>query len=230
MHQIQVVTDQQQRHVQALLQLFEQQKNLALHGDVQRGGRLIGDQQFRLAGQCHGNHHSLTLPAGQLVRIGLEALLRLLNADQLQQLDDALLRFTATDATMQQQGLTDLSGHAVQRVQRRHRFLKDHRDAIAAQLAQGALVSAHQLLTTVSDAAGGQCATAGQQLQDRVRRDGLAGAGFANQRQTLATPNIQTQVADHLLPVESDAQVANFDQVFRHVRTSGRRHRAAPRQ
>jgi hypothetical protein len=34
-HQVEVVTDQQQRHAQALLQGFEQQQDLALHGHIQ---------------------------------------------------------------------------------------------------------------------------------------------------------------------------------------------------
>ena len=66
-HQIEVVADQQQRHAQALLQGFEQQQDLALHGHVQRGGGFVGDQQFRLAGQGHGDHHPLALAAGQLM-------------------------------------------------------------------------------------------------------------------------------------------------------------------
>ncbi len=104
------MADQQQRHVQALLQLLEQQEDLTLHRDVQRSGRLVGNQQLRFAGQCHGNHHPLALAPGQLVRIGFQAFLGLLNAYQLQQLDNAFLRFTTTDAAMQQQCLADLPG------------------------------------------------------------------------------------------------------------------------
>ncbi|RMM84563.1 hypothetical protein ALQ75_05434 [Pseudomonas savastanoi pv. glycinea] len=229
MNQIEIMTDQQQRHVQALLQLLEQQEDLALHGDVQRSGRFVGNQQFRLARQRHGNHHPLALASGQFVRVGFQAFFRLLNADHFQQFDNAFLRFTATDAAMQQQRLAYLSGHAVQRVQRGHRFLENHGNAVATQLAQGALVGTHQLLTPVGDAASGQRTVVRQQLQDRVRSDGLARAGFTHQRQAFTAAYVQAQVADDLLPAERNAQVANFDQVFRHIRTSGQRHHAAPR-
>ncbi len=131
-HQVQVMADQQQRHVQALLQLLEQQEDLALYRDVQRSGRFVGNQQLRLAGQCHGNHHPLTLASGEFVRIGFQAFFRLLNTDQLQQLDNAFLRFTTADAAMQQQRFADLFGHAVQRVQRGHWFLENHRNPVAA--------------------------------------------------------------------------------------------------
>ena len=58
------------------LQLGEQLQDLRLHGDVERRRRLVGDQQVRLVGERHGDHHALALPARQLVRIGAEPLLR----------------------------------------------------------------------------------------------------------------------------------------------------------
>ena len=48
---------------QTRLQVLEQFENLQLHGNVQRRRRLVSDQQFRLVGQRHGNHHALTLSA-----------------------------------------------------------------------------------------------------------------------------------------------------------------------
>ena len=45
------VRDQHDRHAEALLQLAEQVEDLRLDGDVERGGRLVGDQQLGIAGQ-----------------------------------------------------------------------------------------------------------------------------------------------------------------------------------
>ncbi|MNY80867.1 hypothetical protein D3C86_2221160 [compost metagenome] len=61
--QVEVVADQQQGHAQAGLQRFEQFEDLQLHGDVQRRGRFVGDQQLGLVGQGHGDHHTLPLTA-----------------------------------------------------------------------------------------------------------------------------------------------------------------------
>ncbi|MCY1431059.1 hypothetical protein D9M71_470200 [compost metagenome] len=61
--QVEVMTDEQQGHPQARLQRLEQFENLQLHGDVQRRGRLVGNQQLRLVGQGHGNHYPLPLAA-----------------------------------------------------------------------------------------------------------------------------------------------------------------------
>ena len=74
------------------LQLFQQLKDLRLDGDVERGRRLVGDQQIRLVGERHGDHDALALAARQLMRIGVEPLLGIANADLVQQLDDARAR------------------------------------------------------------------------------------------------------------------------------------------
>ena len=45
-------------------------QNLRLRGDVERGGRLVCDQQRRIEYQRRGDHDTLALTAGELVRIG----------------------------------------------------------------------------------------------------------------------------------------------------------------
>ena len=65
----QVVADDHQPDAQLADQLGEQVEDLRLHHHVERGGRLVGDDQPRLAGQRHRDHHALSLPAGQLVRV-----------------------------------------------------------------------------------------------------------------------------------------------------------------
>ncbi len=69
------------------LQLLQQLQDLRLDGDVERGGGLVGDQQVGLVGERHGDHHPLALAAGELVRKGVEPLLGLGEADEVQQLD-----------------------------------------------------------------------------------------------------------------------------------------------
>ena len=55
------------------LQVGEQPQHLRLDGHVQRRGRLVGEQQRRLAGQRDGDHHPLAHAAGELVRIVVKA-------------------------------------------------------------------------------------------------------------------------------------------------------------
>ena len=65
-------------------QIGDQIENLPLDGDVERGGRLVGDQQIRLAGQRHGDGDALALAAGELVRIGVDSLGGIGKADAVQ--------------------------------------------------------------------------------------------------------------------------------------------------
>ena len=64
----QVMGDQQQGGL-LLLHAHQQLEDLRLHRHIQGRGRLVRDDQFRLHHQGHGDHHPLTLAAGQLVRI-----------------------------------------------------------------------------------------------------------------------------------------------------------------
>ena len=80
----QVVGDQDQRHPDLPLQRFDQAQNLRLHGHVERGRGLIGDQQTRAAGDGHGDHHPLAHAAGKLVGKGVQ--------DQIRQGDSHLIQ------------------------------------------------------------------------------------------------------------------------------------------
>jgi hypothetical protein len=71
----------------SLLQFEQQLHDLRLGGHVERGRRLVGDQQLRAAGQRDRDHHALPHAAGQLVRVLVEPPLRRRDADQPEQLD-----------------------------------------------------------------------------------------------------------------------------------------------
>ena len=71
------------------LQPHQEVEDLLLDGDVERGGRLVGDQQLGIAGDGHGDHDALALAARHLVRKGAEPLRRIGDADLRQQFDGA---------------------------------------------------------------------------------------------------------------------------------------------
>jgi hypothetical protein len=57
------VRNEQHGRALAALQVVDQMQDLRLRGDVQRGGRFIGDQQGGFQGQRHGDHGALALAA-----------------------------------------------------------------------------------------------------------------------------------------------------------------------
>lgn len=57
-----IVADPHHRHSTLSLQVGDEIDDLGLGGDVERGGRLVGDENVGVTGQCHCDHHALTLP------------------------------------------------------------------------------------------------------------------------------------------------------------------------
>ena len=64
-----VVADEQIGEVERLAQLHEQVEDLRLDRDVERGDRLVADQEIGLHRQRAGDADALALAAGELVRI-----------------------------------------------------------------------------------------------------------------------------------------------------------------
>ena len=85
-----IVGDQHQRRLRCLAEVAQQFQDLRLHGDVERRGRLVGDQQLRPADQGSRDHHALAHAAGKLMRIVVDAALRRGDADPPQHVERAL--------------------------------------------------------------------------------------------------------------------------------------------
>src|SRR6516162_5907620 len=216
-HDAEVVGDEQHGHAETGLQVLQELKDLRLHGDVERGSRLVGDQEIGLVGKRHGDHDALALAAGELVRVACKPRARLRDADIGEQLEDALARRGAGQARMQQQDLADLLLDGVQRVERGHRLLKDDGDVLAAHASHLALAQLQQVAALEADRSRGMvCGRIGQELHDRQRGHRLAGARLADQRQSLAAPDVERDPVDRkrlaLALTERDRQVLDLEQ------------------
>ena len=172
-HDVEVVGDEQKAEPLARLQLGQQGKDLGLNGDVQRGGRLVGDQQIRPVGKGYGDHHALALAAGELVGVGWQPLLGPVDADLVQKLHHLRPCVRAAQALMQFDTLRQLLFDRVERVQRCHRLLKDEADVIAAHLAQDPFGGADHFPPVIADRPG-QFGVVAQQADGGERRHGLA--------------------------------------------------------
>ena len=142
-HHAEVVGDQHDGRADAVLEVAHQVEDLRLDGDVERGGRLVGDQQLRVAGERDGDHHALAHAARELVRVFAHAPLRLGNADQRQHLDRAFARPAACDRPWCSRSVSPICRPTVSTGFRRgHRLLEDHADLVAADVAHLAVRAA----------------------------------------------------------------------------------------
>ena len=189
-HHAHVVGDEHHRHAVLGLQALDQVEDLGLGGDVERGGRLVGDQQRRIAGERHGDHGALAHAAGELEGVAVDRALRIGDLDLPQQVDGARAGRLLAHAPVQPQHLDDLVADGVHRRERRHRLLEDHRDLVAAHGADGAALRAQlgeidrpcHPGAVNSHRAGHDAAGRIDDLQDRARRHALARAAFADDR------------------------------------------------
>src|SRR5262249_58684379 len=105
------------------------------NGDVERGRRLVGQQQAWLAGDGNSSGHTLAHATTHLMGKGRYALLRSANADLLEQLDNPRPHLPAAQAAVQPQGLSNLHPDRKGRVERRHGILEDHGNLRSTYLA-----------------------------------------------------------------------------------------------
>ena len=86
-HDAEVVGDQYHRQAPLGVQRLQEPQDLRLDRHVERGRRLVGDQQVGLQGEPHRDHRPLAHPTRELVRERVHALLGSGDPDRLQQLD-----------------------------------------------------------------------------------------------------------------------------------------------
>ena len=69
----QVMGDHNDRHTHVFLKFFDQFQDLRLNRHIKSGCGFIGYQQIWSTGQCHGDDHTLSHAARQLVGVLIHA-------------------------------------------------------------------------------------------------------------------------------------------------------------
>ena len=169
----------------------DQVEHQRLHGDVERGRRLVADQQGGVVGERDGEDHPLALAAGELVRVGAGRSRRVGQADLAEQLDGGRLRaarrgsgavpwISIASATC--------SPTRIVRVQRGHRLLEHHRDVAPAhpRTAAARRRRRRSRSTPASRTEPVAVQALGQQAHERQRGQRLARPGLADQPDPLA--------------------------------------------
>ena len=195
--------------------------------DVERGRRFVGDQELRVAGERHRDHHPLAEAARELVRVRVEPLLGSRHADQAEHLERALIRLFLRDVAVQQHDLGDLASDLPGRVERRHRVLEDHRDLVAPDRRHLLLAEVGDVTAVEGDDAFRHVTDSRQELHDRKSRRRLSASGFADEPDALARVDVERDPRDRLhvrgAQVELGVEVLDFEDG--HPRSELRRRR-----
>ena len=231
-----VVRDDDHRHVVLVPEVVEQVEHRRLDGHVERGRRLVGDQELRVAGERDRDHHALAHPAREAVRVVVEPLGRARDPHLLEQLDRLLPRLRLRHVVVAPDRLGDLRPDRQRRVQRGHRILEDHRDLAAAHVLELLLGELREVLPVEHDRAGDDLRRRlRDQAHDRERGHGLPAAGLADDAERLAALDREADAVDRahdaLAGEEVRPQVVDLEQ--RHATSpssSGRARRAGRRR
>ncbi|MNV03149.1 hypothetical protein D3C71_934020 [compost metagenome] len=207
-----VVRDEEHRHADFALQVSDQVDDLGLHRHVQRGGRLVGDQQLRPAGKRHRDHHALAHAAGQIAWVLRHAARRLGHLHRFQHGLRLGPGGFARDVLVQQVDLGKLVADRHDRVKRGHGLLEDHGYLVATDPPQRRLLQFEEIhFLALARHEPGRArrdapARALDEAQDGQGRHRLARAGLSHQRDGLAAADGEVQRLDGAIGLAARAE------------------------
>jgi hypothetical protein len=108
------------------------------------------------------------------------------DADRFEHLERALAALRPADTEMAGDRLGNLVADRVDRIEREHRLLEDHRDGAAAIILQLGVVQRQHVAAFDADRAGNLGSPRRQHPQQRAQGDALAGARLAQHAQHFA--------------------------------------------
>ena len=183
----QIMRNEQVRQPEFLLQVFEQIQNLRLNRNIQRGDRLVADDQLRLERERPGNADALPLPARKLV--GVAVYIAAGEADEVHELHHFGIHFLPAHLAVNlHRGRNDLP-HRLAGVQRIKRLLKHHAHAFALR-AHLFFRERRQVLAVKTDLA----RIRRNQLQQGAGERAFSAPGFPNQTEALAAVNLKADI------------------------------------
>ena len=185
-HHPEVVRHEDDRGAGLVAELAHPLQDLRLDRHVERRGGLVGDQHGRVAGERQRDHHALPHAARELERVIVDPLARARDPNPVEQLHRPLARLLVGKRLVLLDLLDDLGPDLLDRVQRGHRILEDHRDLRAAHPPELVLGGVHELRPLVVRGALEVRVGRAREPHQRHRGHGLAGARLAHHREDLA--------------------------------------------
>ena len=198
----------------ALLHFRQQVEDLCLHCHIQGGRRLIRDEQWRIERDGRGDERPLPLTAGELPRSLSDPQFRVRQTHGLEEFLHTARSFGRPECGVQPKRVADLAPDRAQRIKRYEGILQHESDVAptspaprrGGQTQHGATLNRHLVRAHPRPIPG--------EAEQAPRRDALARAGFADNSEAFASPDLERHAMNHgVLPralTESHAQIAHF--------------------
>ncbi len=225
-----VVRDEQHRGAARDGALAQQCQHLRLYRHVERRGRLVGDEDLRIAGERHGDQHALAHPATELEGVVAHDAAGVGHLHLGEQPLGARCRLPFAERLVAADDTRDLPADADGRVESGHRLLEDHRHGLAAQILERALGGGDDVPTEQHDGPGGDAAgLARQQAEHGHRGHRFAAAGLPDEADDLARTDLEPDAGQRLhraaIGRELQREIADGDdggRLWRHQRPLSR--------
>ena len=210
-----IMRDIDHRRPEALRDVLDQLDHARFDGDIERGCRLIEQQELGIGQKRHRDDDPLLLAARQLMRIGVHDPLGIGKTNRFKQFRRALVGGFRRNSVMDHRHFDELVLDQHRRIERGHRLLIDHRYLRAADLAQLLIRHAAHVAPHETDLAAGDGAVPAHILHDGKRDGGLAAARFADDPDRFAGIDGEIEVVDRRdrtgAGVIGDRQVLAFE-------------------
>jgi hypothetical protein len=216
-----VVRDEEHGEAVRGLEAREEIEDLRLHGDVERGGGFVGDEQARAVDERHGDDDALALATRELVRVVVQPLLGVGESDFVEGFEDAGAEFAAPGAwSVGEERFGDLAADGHDGVERGHGLLKDHGDGAAAMAAHGVFAQGEEIggggFVVAPENAAGEVRGGRKKPQQGEAGRGFARAGFADEAEGFAGGDGEGDAVHGFVRAEGDAEGFDAEQWVRH--------------
>ena len=209
--------DEHERHAVVLDERKEQLEDLGLDRDIERGRRLVRDQQARPARERHRDRRALPLAPGELMGVARHDALGVGQGDAGCLGHCTCAGLGAREPLVDAHRLADLPPDRADRVERGARLLEHDADLGAANRRQLAVGHADQLTSVPAHAAPGD-GVVGEQPEDSEGRQGFSRARLADQPDAGAVGHVERDAVHHAALADVDGQAGDLE---RHATTSG---------
>ena len=225
-----IVGDEQDRHAELGHQRLHEVEDLGLDGHIERGGRLVRNEEPRAGRERHRDHRPLAHSAGELEGVLIEATARVGDPHSFQHLHRVVAGGAPGQIGVQIQLLDHLASDGDAGGEARHRLLEDHRDGAAphdhqvARTPQSQHADRAAVEVEVDPARGVVARVAGVEPHQGLRGDRLARAGFPDEAEHLPGRNPERggfhRSDQPLVGAKAHRQVLHLDERRAHRRCS----------